>query len=79
MAWNWGFAKLHEETIILAEMSDSTMKAFTAAHTAVLSIVPLRTQQPMLVSFSHFLAVLLEEVQRPSLPPPSFPRAVLSG
>ena len=48
----------------MAEMSDSTMKAFTAAHT-------VRTQQPMLVSFSHFLAVLLEEAQRPSLCPPS--------
>ena len=67
MAWNWGFAKLHEATIVLAEMSDSTMKAFTAAHT-------VRSQQPMLVSFSHFLAVLLEEA-----PPSVLPRAVLSG
>ena len=48
----------------MAEMSDSAMKAFTAAHT-------VRSQQPMLVSFSHFLAVLLEEAQRPSLPLPS--------
>ena len=73
MAWNGGFAKLHEATIILAEISDSAMKAFTAAHT-------VRTQQPLLVSFSHFLAVLLEEAQRPFLHPPSvLPRAVLSG
>ena len=62
VAGNWGFAKLREAAIIFAKMSDSTTEL--SPHT-----VPYYQQQPMLVSFSHFLAVLLEEAQRPSLPP----------
>ena len=71
VAGNWGFAKLREAAIIFAKMSDSDSDSTTelSPHT-----VPYYQQQPMLVSFSHFLAVLLEEAQRPSLP-----RAALSG
>ena len=64
VAGNWGFAKLREATIIFAKMSDSDSTTELSPHT-----VPYYQQQPMLVSFSHFLAVLLEEAQRPSLPP----------
>ena len=69
VAGNWGFAKLREAAIIFAKMSDSDSIMELSPHT-----VPYYQQQPMLVSFSHFLAVLLEEAQRPSLP-----RAALSG
>ena len=69
MAWNGGFAKLHEATIILSEMPDSAMKAFTAAHTAVLSRpCPLSAANARIIfSFSRRSARGGPE----ALPPPS--------
>ena len=64
MAWNWGFAKITRDDHHFAKMSDSTMKAFTTVHSALLSIVSGGSRQ---CSY-HFLAVLLEEAQRPPSP-----------